>query len=100
MLEPRIDAEPSSAALYAPVMPAPYVFPILPEDELETPPLPREHPHWVKDALSVSQRTRALLSRIKPIVVRVLTFWDHAVRSMTIGNQRISVDPSGSYRVE
>ncbi|HEY8296589.1 MAG TPA: hypothetical protein VIG32_01010 [Candidatus Baltobacteraceae bacterium] len=100
MLQPRIESDPAAGALYAPIQPAPYVFPILPEDELETPPLPREHPPWVKDALSVSQRTRALLARIKPAVVRILTFWDHTVRSVAIAGRRVCIDASGSYRVE
>ncbi|MDQ2872632.1 MAG: hypothetical protein M3R35_05845 [Candidatus Eremiobacteraeota bacterium] len=96
----RVDADPLSGSLYAPVQPAGYIYPILPEDELETPPLPREHPPWVKDALSVSQRTRALLARIKPVIVRVLGFWDHTVRSITIGTRRVTIDTSGSYKLE
>ncbi len=96
----RIEADPVSGALYAPVQPAAYIYPILPEDELETPPLPREHPPWVKDAVSVSQRTRALLARLKPAIVRVLGFWDHAIRSITIGSRHVTIDASGSYRLE
>ncbi|MGZ3505689.1 MAG: hypothetical protein ACXVAW_14175 [Vulcanimicrobiaceae bacterium] len=99
MLQPRIDVE-TQSALYAPVAPAPFVFPIVPDDELETPPLPREHPPWVKDALSVSQRMKAFIACLKPVVVRVLGFWDHAVRSVTVGGRRVSVDASGSYRIE
>ena len=76
------------------------VLALLPDDELETPPLPREHPKWVRDALAVSQRGRQLLTRLRPIAVRVLTFWDHHVRSIAIGAQQLSVDASGSYRME
>ena len=99
MLRPRIDVE-TQPALYAPVAPAPYVFPIVPDDELETPMLPREHPPWVKDALSVSHRMNTLIARVKPVIVRVLGFWDHAVRTISVGGRRLSVDASGSYRVE
>jgi hypothetical protein len=62
--------------------------------------LPRDHPHWVRDTISISSRARALLERVRPVLVRALTFWDHAVRSVSIGAQRLSVDPSGSYRVD
>jgi hypothetical protein len=69
------------------------------QPEMETT-LPRDHPKWVKDALSVSQRAKDLVTRLKPVVVRILTFWDHRVRSACIGGARVSIDPSGSYRVE
>lgn len=75
------------------------IAPLLPDDELETVPLPREHPKWVKDALLVSQRARQLLERVKPIAIRVMAFWDHAVRGIAIGNRRVTVDASGSYRI-
>ena len=91
------DANP---AIYQPIAGSRAIFPLLPDDELETPPLPREHPKWVKDALAVSQRARALLGRIKPVVVRILTFWDHRVRSIPVGGRRLEVDVSGSYRLE
>jgi hypothetical protein len=32
-------------------------------------------------------------------MVHVMTFWDHVVRSITIGAHRVEVDPSGSYRL-
>ena len=76
------------------------VLPLISEDELETPALPREHPKWVRDAAAVSQRARALIARMRPILVRVLTFWDHTTRSIGIGGQRVEVDASGSYRLE
>jgi hypothetical protein len=61
--------------------------------------LPRDHPAWQRDVLSVSARARAVLARLRPIAVRVLTFWDHAVRRAFAGGRRIEVDPSGCYRV-
>jgi len=76
------------------------VVPLLPDDELETPPLPREHPRWVKDAVAVSQRARQLIANIKPVLNRVLTFWDHCARGITIRGRELSVDTSGSYRLE
>jgi hypothetical protein len=76
------------------------IVPLLPDDELETPPLPREHPKWVKDALAVSQRARQLIANIKPAVIRVLTFWDHRTRGISIGSRELSVDTCGSYRLE
>ena len=76
------------------------VLPLISEDEFETPPLPRDHPKWVKDAVAVSHRARALIAKLRPIAVRVLTFWDHHVRNITLGGRRLHVDTSGSYRLE
>lgn len=73
---------------------------LVPDDELETPLLPSEHPKWVRDAVAVSQRARSMLARIKPVLVRVLTFWDHHIRSTMVCGRRLSIDASGSYRVE
>ena len=72
----------------------------IPDAEFDTSLLPRDHPQWVKDALSVSSRARALVARLKPVVINILTFWDHRVRSALVGDSRVSIDPSGSYRVD
>ena len=61
--------------------------------------LPRDHPVWQRDILSVSARARAVVAALRPVVVRALTFWDHIVRSIDIGTRRIEVDPSGCYRL-
>ena len=74
-------------------------FSLVPEDELETPALPREHPRWVKDALAVSQRARRLFAQLRPAATRVFGFWDHQTRAITIAGRRLSIDPSGSYYV-
>jgi len=95
----RVDPD-TNPALYVPAGAPRAILPLVPDDELETPPLPREHPKWVKDALAVSQRARALIARIKPLMVKVLTFWDHHARSATIGGRELTVDVSGSYRLE
>lgn len=95
----RVDPD-TNPAVYIPVTGARTILPLVPDDELETPPLPREHPRWVKDAAAISQRARQLLARLKPVVVRVLTFWDHHVRSTTIAGRELSIDVSGSYRLD
>ena len=76
------------------------VLPFVPDDELETPPLPREHPKWVKDAVAVSQRARQLIARLPAVLVRVLTFWDHRMRGIVVGGRELTVDISGSYRLD
>ncbi len=97
---PRIDPD-TSPALYAPsVGGSTPILPLIPEDELETPPLPREHPKWVKDAAAVSQRARQIIAHLRPVIIRVLTFWDHHARSIAVGGRELSVDVSGSYRLE
>lgn len=76
------------------------VLALLPDDELETPPLPREFPKWTKDALAVSQRARQIIATLRPAIVRVLTFWDHHIRSAIVGGRELQVDVSGSYRID
>jgi hypothetical protein len=67
--------------------------------DVEPAALPRDHPAWQRDVLAVSARVRALVAGLRPVVVRVLSFWDHAVRSIPIGGRRLEVDPSGCYRI-
>ena len=62
--------------------------------------LPSDHPAWSKDTLSVSARARALIARVRPVIIRVVTYWDHRVRSIFVGGRTLSVDASGSYRLE
>ena len=61
--------------------------------------LPRDHPRWQRDILSVSARARAVIAALRPVAVRALTFWDHVVRSVSVGTRRVEVDPSGCYRL-
>ncbi len=61
--------------------------------------LPRDHPAWQRDVLSVSTRARAIVAALRPVVVRVLTFWDHVVRGISVGPRHLEIDPSGSYRL-
>jgi hypothetical protein len=62
--------------------------------------LPSDHPAWAKDVVSLSQRFRAEIAQIKPMLVRVFTFWDQQIRSITIGGRRMMVDASGCYKME
>lgn len=61
--------------------------------------LPRDHPAWQRDILSVSARARAVVAALRPVVVRVLAFWDHVVRAVAIGRRQLEIDPSGCYRL-
>ena len=70
------------------------------EAELETSLLPRDHPQWAKDTITISTRARELLSRLRPLLVTVLTFWDHRIRCMFVAGGQVSIDPTGSYRME
>jgi hypothetical protein len=74
------------------------IVPAVVEAELETALLPQDHPRWVKDAVAVSQRARELIAKLPPVIVHVLSFWDHQIRSIMVGNRCVAVDPSGCYR--
>lgn len=94
----RIDADVERArAALAPVVTNPLA--IVADDDIETPALPHDLPAWARDAVAISQRARTLLARVKPAVVRVLTFWDHSVRAAFISGKRLTIDISGSYRL-
>jgi hypothetical protein len=62
--------------------------------------LPREHPAWHRDSAELSDRALEAAGRIAVVVLQVFGFWDHAVRSLTFGAQRVLIDASGSYRLE
>jgi hypothetical protein len=62
--------------------------------------LPNDHPAWARDVVTLSRRARELLGRLRPIAVRVFAAWEHRVRSILIGNRRVSIDPSGCYRAD
>lgn len=98
----RIDVENAPrllAGVRESVQSEPVVAPVA-QTEHEAPLLPHDHPPWVKDTLRVSQRAKEILARLRPIALRILTFWDHRIRTMSISGRRISIDPSGSYRAE
>jgi hypothetical protein len=95
----RVEPE-TSPAVYVPVRGGRAILPLVPDDEFETPPLPREHPRWIKDAAAVSQRARQLVAHLRPVVMRVLTFWDHRVRAVAIRGRELRIDISGSYRLD
>ena len=69
-----------------------------PDAELDAT-LPTDHPRWQRDVLSISARARAVMANLAPLVVRVLTYWDHRVREIAFGHRRLAVDPAGSYRL-
>lgn len=95
----RVEAEENVAAFGLPaVAGSPEVaVPAVAEAELETTPLPHDHPRWVRDSVAVSKAARELVARLRPIAIRVLSVWDHHLRSIVVGNRRVHVDPAGSY---
>ncbi len=90
---------PNATAPPALALPPPLPVALDPEVDVASN-LPSDHPPWAKDTLSISQRARALLARLRPIAIKVVTFWDHRVRSVLVGGRTLSVDASGSYRLE
>lgn len=60
--------------------------------------LPADYPEWRKDQLSLSGRARTLLSKLKPFMIRVRTFWDHGTSSLALDELTLDIDASGSYR--
>jgi hypothetical protein len=98
----RLELE-ESAAVLAPQVGAQRseaIVPAVAEGELETALLPYDHPRWVKDAVFVSQRARDIFAKLRPVAIAVLSFWDHRIRSILVGNRRVHVDPSGCYRTD
>jgi hypothetical protein len=75
------------------------IVPAVAEAELETALLPHDHPRWVRDAVAVSARARDMIAKLRPVVIAVLSFWDHRIRSIVVANRCVQVDASGCYRV-
>jgi hypothetical protein len=99
----RVDAEeprPQHAPLAPGAAALERVVPAVEEADAGGALLPRDHPKWVRDAVTISQRARELAARLRPVVMRVFTFWDHRVRSAFVAGKRVGVDASGSYRAE
>jgi hypothetical protein len=98
----RVDPDPQgvpAAAFATAALPAAPPIAFDPDDMLGHA-LPSDHPAWMKDTLSLSQRARLLFAQLKPAVITVLRFWDHRVRSIVVGGRKLSVDASGSYRID
>lgn len=74
------------------------IVPAVAGADFDTPALPQDHPRWVRDAVALSQRARDLAARLKPVVIRVLCFWDHRLRAIAVAGRRVEIDPAGCYR--
>jgi hypothetical protein len=99
----RVDGEeqrPHVAQPHTGAIPTEQMVAAIGESEAENSLLPRDHPKWARDAVTLSQRAREVIARLRPVVVKILTFWDHRVRNALIGGHRVCIDPSGSYRIE
>lgn len=87
----------SLPAVLAPGTVAPLTF----DPELDaSPQLPGDHPAWARDRLALSFKAREFVATLKPIAIKIRTFWDHHARSIVIGGSRLSIDPSGCYRLD
>jgi hypothetical protein len=93
--ESRPHAPQPQAAAIAPEA----AVPAIGESEAESTLLPRDHPKWARDAVTVSLRAREIIARLRPVAIKILSFWDHRIRSAFIDGHHVCVDPSGSYRI-
>ncbi len=91
--------EPSAARVSLDPIAYASVLPVAVDPEIEASVLPRDHPAWQRDVLSISARARAVIANLKPLAFRVFGFWDHQLRELRIGGRMLGIDPSGSYRL-
>jgi hypothetical protein len=63
------------------------------------PALPGDHPAWQRDVVSISGRARAIMAALRPLVVKVLNFWDHRLGDIALGTRTFGIDASGCYRL-
>lgn len=95
----------NETAAWGPVLdPGIFAVPGLPPvdpdfDAGTSPALPTDHPRWQQDVVSISSRARAAIATLVPVVIRVLTFWDHRLREIAFGRRTLGVDPAGCYRL-
>jgi hypothetical protein len=95
---PEIDDNPVGLSLGA-LQSEPLVAAVADAD-LHTGFLPHDHPAWVNDAVAISRAAREMVARLRPVLIAVLSFWDHRLRYVAIGGVRVGIDVSGSYRIE
>jgi hypothetical protein len=74
-------------------------FPVDADADIGAATHPADHPRWQRDVVSISARARTVLAQLKPVALRVLSYWDHRVREIALGGRRLAVDPAGSYRL-
>jgi hypothetical protein len=71
--------------------------------DLETPDaapsLPSDHPAWQRDVVSISSRARHIIATLRPLVIKVLNFWDHRFGDIALGGRTFGIDASGCYRL-
>ncbi len=97
-LDPRAqNASQAGAGTLAPAALAPVALD--PDSELGHD-LPGDHPPWPRDSVSISQRARSLFATLRPVLIRVINCWEHRVRALVVCGRTLSVDASGSYRIE
>ena len=90
-----------AAATLPPALPPGAPLPVALDPEIEPESrLPSDHPAWARDVVSLSLRARELFARLRPVVVRIFTAWEHRVRSILVGGSRLSIDLAGCYRLE
>lgn len=73
--------------------------PVTVDPEVDAAVLPRDHPAWQRDVISLSARARAVIAGLKPLVIRVFGFWDHHLRELRIGGRTLGIESSGCYRL-
>jgi hypothetical protein len=61
--------------------------------------LPPDHPPWPRDVVSLSQRARALIVRLKPAALDAIARYRLFGGNFAVANRRVAVDASGCYRV-
>ena len=98
----RVEADdPATVAGYAAgALPAEPVVAAVSETEFDAGLLPRDHPRWVLDAVAISKAARDAVARLRPVVVLVMSMWDHPLRCVAVAGRRLGIDASGSYRIE
>ena len=98
MSELRLEPEGRLPQAVAPAA-APLVPPLDPE-EFSRPVALRDQPPWVRDGLAVSQRARALIACLRPVVVAACASWEQALRAITVAGRVLRVDAAGCYRAD
>jgi len=96
----RIESDDGAFGYSAGVPASEPVVPAVAESDAHAGVLSHDRPRWPPDAIAISKAARELVSRLRPVVIAVKSFWDHRLRCIAIGGRRVSVDVSGSYRLE
>ncbi len=62
--------------------------------------LPSDFPAWVRDAVILSDPLRLVMVGLRPVVLKLVRYWDQRIRTVKVDGRTISLEDHGGYRLD